>query len=924
MENNTLPSAKNSSTRKLFRDNLITAPDFDESDLRFFSKQAFLQSVTSTVFLDTAGKIITANKAFEDLFGIPINLFIKNDHSFLTDPELVRKGVADSILKCIKEKKITEWTGEFNIQQAAKMSALEEYHDKTLYLRVRLSPLLNDSGDVDAIVLQHEDMTLSKKLESDLYESNQLLNTAQIVSKTGHFSADLITGKWNCSDVLKKILGIDNDHINSVDDWGGLIADEIQKESFSEFIKLKGNNEYYSSDFRIKSKKDGEIKWVSTICRIEKDSGGKPLKIIGTLQDITERKLIEQELADSSRKYQTLVEQASDSIFVFNREGKIIEANNEGCRALGYSRDELLRKHIWELIEPENHKMVNKSIQRMESGETVAVLRKLIRKDGEIILTEITGRMLSNGFFQAIARDVTERNRLEEIFREREHQFSIIFDNMPIGVVFQDEVGFITMANPAAEVILGLTLAQLQGKHSIDPDWRAIHEDGSDFPGQTHPAIVTLRTGKPVKDALMGVYNPRIRNYKWIKINSIPEFNEGNERPSGVFTTFEDVTEIRLATLALQESEKNYKKIFNATSDSIFIDDASTGRIIDVNETVLKMYGYDSKDEVLKLNIGELSANNTIYNEDRAQSRIRQSVESGPQIFEWRAKKKTGELFWVEVSLINMDSGSTGRVLAVARDITERKKAEEKIKRYTLDLKNSNATKDKFLSIIAHDLRSPFHTVLGLSEILYDEIEELKPDDIKRISLNLQTVLRRQYELVNDLLDWANLQSKDYKIRTAYEDFEFIVSEIFDLMKPVAEVKGITLRSEVLVPVKVKLDAQMIRLVLRNLISNSVKFSETGSVITLDASIVQTEGSEMLLKVTVTDTGTGIPSEVINQLFRADVRYTRKGTREEKGSGLGLLLCYEVIKKHEGKIEIISDTGKGCKVSFTIPVGNSD
>jgi len=922
MGNDSMPSEKNDSLKHKVSDNPAASLQSDVSDPRNYYKYAFLQSLTSTVLLDTTGRIIAANDAFEKLFGIPAEIFIKSDHSFITDPELVRKGIADMIIRCVNEKKVFEWTGEFDGAEAAKLSSFKQFTKIKLTLRTRFSPVFDESGNVEAIMLQHEDITQKRLLESDLNETSSLLEAAQNVSKTGHFSADLITGKWLYSEVIDEMLGLESKTVNSVDDWGVIISEDQGKDSFREFVNLDGNNEYHSSDFRIKRKKDGEIKWVSVSCRLEKDSDGKPLRIAGTLQDITQRKLIEHELIQSSRKYQALVDQASDSIFVFDKQGRITEVNEEGCKTLGYTREEMMVKYIWDLTEPDSHKMILKSIARMEEGENVAVMRKLIRKNGEVILAEITGRMLSDGQFQAIARDVTERVRLEEIFKAKEHQFRVIFENMPVGVVFQNEIGFITMANSAAQDILGLSLEQLQGKHSMDPEWRAIHEDGSDYPGPSHPAMISLRTGKPVKNAVMGVFNSKNKAYRWLKINSVPEFKEGSGIVTGVFTTLEDITDIRLTTLALEESERNYKKIFNATSDAIFIDDAATGRIIDVNETMLKMYGYENKEDILKLNVGELSADRGPYDEENAQKMIRRSIDSGPQIFEWLAKKKNGDLFWVEVSLIKTDIGGKGRVLAVARDITERKKAEEKIKRYNLELKNSNSTKDKFLSIIAHDLRSPFHTVLGLSEILYDDIENLEREEIKKISYNLHSVLKRQYDLVNDLLDWARLQSKDYRIRTKNEKFDEIVNDVVEIMNPVAEGKGIIIKTEVDVPDEVLLDAQMIRLVLRNLISNSVKFSETGSVITLEAAIIHSEDKNSSLNVSVTDTGTGIPAEDLNLLFRADTRYTKKGTREEKGSGLGLLLCYEVVKKHGGEIEIKSDTGKGCRVSFSIPAGS--
>jgi PAS domain S-box-containing protein len=131
----------------------------------------------------------------------------------------------------------------------------------------------------------------------------------------------------------------------------------------------------------------------------------------------------------------------------------------------------------------------------------------------------------------------------------------------------------------------------------------------------------------------------------------------------------------------LSDTERNYQEIFNATREAIFIDDASTGKILDVNKAMLNMYGYDSKEEVLNGNIGDLSANIHPYTEEKAQENIRKAIHEGPQLFEWLAKKKHGDTFWVEVSLSKTEIGGKGRILAVVRDIDDAKKSKDAFKR---------------------------------------------------------------------------------------------------------------------------------------------------------------------------------------------------------------------------------------------------
>ena len=140
---------------------------------------------------------------------------------------------------------------------------------------------------------------------------------------------------------------------------------------------------------------------------------------------------------------------------------------------------------------------------------------------------------------------------------DSEERYRVLFERMAQGVVYQDSQGQITRANPAAERILGLTLAQMQGRQSIDARWRAIREDGSDFPGAEHPAMVALRTGREVRGVLMGIFNPAQNEYRWLEVNSVPAFRPDASTPHEVFTTFEDMTERMRADRELREVQKS-------------------------------------------------------------------------------------------------------------------------------------------------------------------------------------------------------------------------------------------------------------------------------------------------------------------------------------------------------------------------------
>lgn len=156
-------------------------------------------------------------------------------------------------------------------------------------------------------------------------------------------------------------------------------------------------------------------------------------------------------------------------------------------------------------------------------------------------------------------RNYKKGKKIEADLRESEKKFRSLFETMAQGVVYQNASGYIFEANPAAQKLLGLTLDQMQGRASADPRWKAIQEDGSDFPGEEHPAILSLKSGKPVMDKVMGVYNPVEESYRWIMVNAIPQFRENESLPYQVFTTFSDISDLKKAEEALQKQNVELK-----------------------------------------------------------------------------------------------------------------------------------------------------------------------------------------------------------------------------------------------------------------------------------------------------------------------------------------------------------------------------
>lgn len=237
-----------------------------------------------------------------------------------------------------------------------------------------------------------------------------------------------------------------------------------------------------------------------------------------------------------------------------------------------------------------------------------------------------------------------------------------------------------------------------------------------------------------------------------------------------------------------------------------------------------------------------------------------------------------------------------------------------KIEEQRLELEKLNASKNKFFSIIAHDLRNPFHTIMGYSFLLSKEYDNLPEMERRKYSLDIYKSANSIFRLLENLLDWSRSQTGRLKFTPQELDFRDIYESIQDLLKPNAEQKHIKLLAEIDDNTNVYGDPMMIETILRNLMNNAIKFTpDSGWVKT----IVKSDGSNV--QICVEDNGIGIREDELANLFRIDSKVKRKGTNQEDGSGLGLIICEEFVKKNGGNIWVNSLQGKGSQFYFTIP-----
>lgn len=392
--------------------------------------------------------------------------------------------------------------------------------------------------------------------------------------------------------------------------------------------------------------------------------------------------------------------------------------------------------------------------------------------------------------------------------------------------------------------------------------------------------------------------------------------------------------------LSYKQSEINiYKSIFESFHD-VYYRTNLTGEILLVSPSVFERAGYNPE---------ELIGSNVInfYRKIKDHKELLRMLKEYDEInnFETEFMKADGSICSVALyaHYVKDDDGNKIGIEGVLRDITEQKNNEESIKRYiqelyetkdtmeqnafelvklNLQLEDSenklqelNANKDKFFSIISHDLRNPFSSMLGYAEMLYVEFEEMSKGELKEgIEIILKSA-KSAYELLTGLLEWSRVQSGRIEFKPENFSVNNLIDELIALNNLITTKKKITVTNKIYNNINVFADKQMISTTIRNLLGNALKFTPRNGSISITAEIINDAAI-----ICIEDSGVGIKPNDLEKLFRIDVHYTTNGTSNEKGTGLGLILCKDLIEKNNGKIWVESEFGKGSKFFISIPL----
>ena len=525
--------------------------------------------------------------------------------------------------------------------------------------------------------------------------------------------------------------------------------------------------------------------------------------------------------------------------------------------------------------------------------------------------------------------DISARRQAEASLMEANKILEEIIYASPLAIIALDRQVNLTLWNPAAEEMFGWSKEEVMGRpYPIIPEgkWDEVMDN-----------IRSLNEGKSVR-AMETVRMHKDGTLIDVSLSTAPILNHEGVT-TGYMAIFADIRERKRAQEALRESEANYRTIFDAANDATFVFDPENGEMLDVNRKMCEMYGY-SRDEVLRLNVEDLSAGKPPYTYQDVLKKIWKTKYDKSHMFEWLAKDRAGRLFWVEVNMKGAVIGGEYRVLAVVRDITERKTAEEESRKMQERLRQMDkmAAIGTLASGIAHEINNPNNFILSNSQFIADVWPEInriltshaeeKGDFylgklpfseagglIPKMLEGLVEGAHRINGIVTGLKDFAR-QEKNSIARTVHIN-RVVEAAMFMLQSQIRKhTDGFQcILAENIPPVRGSF--QQLEQVVVNLIMNalqSLPSREKGVIIT--TSYAQSIDEIIIM---VRDEGVGIPDEIRESIF--DPFFTTK--LESGGTGLGLSICFGIVKEHGGIIECESEPGKGSTFLVRLPVNQN-
>jgi len=491
---------------------------------------------------------------------------------------------------------------------------------------------------------------------------------------------------------------------------------------------------------------------------------------------------------------------------------------------------------------------------------------------------------------------ILEQKETENRLRISEEKYRLLIENQNDLVVKVDSANKFIYVSPSYCKMFGKTEQELIGNSFLP----LVHHDDIEETQKTMQQLYeSPHTCKVVQRAMT------VNGWRWFSWNDTAVVNDRGEIES-VIGLGRDITERRLTELKLETSELRYRNLVENSMIGVF-QSSIYGELKFANNAVVKLFEYDSVLEMIPI------STTTYYKDQKAREKMVEMLRKNGHIenFEVEIITHKGNERDILMSLMLNGDQISGTII----DITERKIAEMEIKNKNEQLYISNAEKEKFFSIIAHDLRSPFNSFLGLTHLMAEDLNNMTLEQIQKLAVSMKSLAGSVNRLLENLLNWSRVKQGSFPFQPLTVPIVDLLGSCSETCIEMARNKSIMMDIDFPENITVHADVDMLQMVLRNLVSNAIKFTRQGGSVTVSAR--KSENNEIVFSVQ--DTGIGMNKKLIDSLFRIDINASRKGTDGEPSTGLGLILSKEFIEKHNGKIWVESKEGVGSTFCFSLP-----
>ena len=778
-----------------------------------------------------------------------------------------------------------------------------------------IEPVINEIGFVQVLYLVFKETPISPEEIDSMVENLKTLNYYRELSKrkdTGFFLVNLKGELIDWDEQFSIISGIKTKEKTSL--FSSVFSSIDQGDLFKIIRQLEPENSCELNTL-IENAERGKFP-VQLRFHMVKDNG----TII--LVECSEIKLHSVVVKHTEKKPQSRVETLETTEFNkqpmcrFNLNGESSYINDALLELLGFQGSEKQLNNIFEVIYEEDINKLKSEISTLNIGEKKSLPINVKHYGGHLINLNLVLEGLrsqdAKTFF--INCYITKPLFSRPVIAGPSNIYQSIFRVTKDGIAVEDD-GKITLANDSFAKIFGYQNSkELEEKNIVD----LVSEENSSIVTQFLENWRRNRKGREKlefiakkKDGL--IFFAEFRLFELVVENKF-----------FLVLIAEDISEKKRMREAAKDSEQKYRNIAENIDDLLYTFERFGNKMFPTyySKAIEKITGYTQteflSDQRLFLKI--------IHPDDFKDLKKRLSFlwKSGTQStseFEFRIINKTGNVVWVR-NKINVTRDADEKIkkaYGLISDITYSKRAEEELKQSASNLQKLNDAKDRFLSIISHDLRAPFSSILGFTDLLLED-DTLTEEEKEQYIIYIQDSSKSMLALVNSMLDWTRLQTGRIKFEPEKLNAREIIESSINTISGTALKKGVEIENLVEPALHIFGDKNLILQVFNNLLSNAVKYTRASDRIMIS---VNTSPTSRFTTFSVKDTGTGIKEGNLDKLFSIETKFTSEGTAGEKGSGLGLSLVKEIIDKHGGKIEVKSEYEKGTDFIFTLPVAST-